>query len=125
MGLKPMVSATGQVTVSACIMLFIALFADQPWTLPAPSTNTILAILGLGILSTSFAYTLYFKLLASAGASNLMLVTFLIPVTAILLGVLVLGEILHTSEIIGMLLIALGLLAIDGRVLKYFKKTLP
>lgn len=125
MGLKPMVSATGQVTVSAIIMLFIALLADHPWTLPVPSTNTILSILGLGILSTSFAYTLYFKLLASAGASNLMLVTFLIPVTAILLGVLVLGEILHTSEIIGMLLIALGLLAIDGRILKNFRKTLP
>ncbi len=125
MGLKPMVTATGQVTVSAFIMLFISLFADQPWTLPVPSTNTILSILGLGILSTSFAYTLYFKLLASAGASNLMLVTFLIPVTAILLGVLVLGEILHTSEIIGMLLIALGLLAIDGRILKNFRKTLP
>ena len=125
MGLKPMVTATGQVTVSAIIMLFIALLADQPWTLPVPSTNTILSILGLGILSTSFAYTLYFKLLASAGASNLMLVTFLIPVTAILLGVLVLGEILHTSEIIGMLLIALGLLAIDGRILKNFRKILP
>ena len=125
MGLKPMVTATGQVTVSAIIMLFIALFADQPWTLPVPSTKTILSILGLGILSTSFAYTLYFKLLASAGASNLMLVTFLIPVTAILLGVLVLGEILHTSEIIGMLLIALGLLAIDGRILKNFRKILP
>ncbi len=125
MGLKPMVTATGQVTVSAFIMLFISLLADQPWTLPVPSTNTILSILGLGILSTSFAYTLYFKLLASAGASNLMLVTFLIPVTAILLGVLVLGEILHTSEIIGMLLIALGLLAIDGRIFKNFRKTLP
>ena len=125
MGLKPMVTATGQVTVSDIILLFIALLADQPWTLPVPSTNTILSILGLGILSTSFAYTLYFKLLASAGASNLMLVTFLIPVTAILLGVLVLGEILHTSEIIGMLLIALGLLAIDGRILKNFRKILP
>ena len=49
-------------------------------------------MLGLALLSTALAYVLYFRILATAGATNLLLVTFLIPVSAIVLGVAVLGE---------------------------------
>jgi drug/metabolite transporter (DMT)-like permease len=115
MGIAPMATATGQVTASSVILLPLMLVVDQPWTLPSPSVNTIAALLGLAILSTAIAYILYFRILATAGATNLLLVTFLIPVSAILLGILVLGETLQVKHVLGMLLIGLGLAAIDGR----------
>ena len=77
-----------------------------------------MALIGLAFFSTAIAYILYFKLLASAGATNSLLVTFLIPVTAILLGTFVLGEQLAPRHFAGMALIALGLAAIDGRLLR-------
>ncbi|AGB69862.1 MULTISPECIES: DMT family transporter [Rhizobium] len=116
MGLAPIIPAAGQVTGSAIMLLPIALFVDRPWTLAMPSTETWLALAGLAILSTAIAYVLFFRILATAGATNLMLVTFLIPVSAILLGALVLGESLQSKHFIGMALIAVGLAAIDGRL---------
>ena len=59
---------------------------------------------------------LYFRILAAAGATNLLLVTFLNPVTAILLGALVLAELLLPRNFSGMALIGLGLMLIDGRL---------
>jgi drug/metabolite transporter (DMT)-like permease len=76
------------------------------------------ALLGLGLLSTAAAYVIYFRILARSGATNLLLVTFLIPVSAILLGASVLGERLSAPQLAGMGLIVLGLAAIDGRILR-------
>ncbi|ORE91621.1 hypothetical protein ATO4_18534 [Aurantimonas sp. 22II-16-19i] len=115
MGISPIATATGQVSASALILLPAALLIDRPWTLPLPGTATIGAVLGLALLCTALAYILFFRLLASAGATNLLLVTFLIPVSAILLGVLFLGEVLLPRHVGGMALIGLGLAAIDGR----------
>jgi len=114
-GVPPLATATGQVTMSALVLLPIALLVDQPWRLPPPGTEVWAAILGLAVLSTAAAYVLYFRILATAGASNLLLVTFLIPVTAILLGSTLLGEVLEAKHFIGMGLIGAGLAAIDGR----------
>src|SRR5271167_691637 len=74
------------------------------------------AVFGVGLLSTALAYVLCFRILAAAGATNLLLVTFLIPVSAILLGALVLGELLLPRHFLGMALIGLGLMFIDGRL---------
>ncbi|WP_446686033.1 EamA family transporter [Oceanisphaera arctica] len=71
---------------------------------------------GLAVLSTAVAYVLYFKILESAGTTNLLLVTLLVPVSAILLGSLLLNETLEAVHFVGMALIALGLSAIDGRL---------
>ena len=117
MGVDPIVAAAGQVTASALVLAPVALMVDRPWTLAPPSATVWAAIVGVAILSTAVAYSLYFRILAHAGATNLLLVTFLIPVTAILLGVLVLDETLKTEHVFGMALIGLGLVAIDGRVL--------
>ncbi len=57
-----------------------------------PSAATWLSLIGLAALSTALAYIVFFRILARSGATNVMLVTLLIPVTAILLGWLVLGE---------------------------------
>ncbi len=115
MGLNPIITAAGQVTASTLIMVPIALAVDGPLDLTSPSINTWASIMGLAILSTAAAYVLYFKILESAGATNLLLVTLLLPVSAILLGSIFLSEVLEAVHFVGMAIIALGLSAIDGR----------
>ena len=98
------------------MLLPLALLIDQPWTLVMPAGETWAAIAGLALLSTSLAYVIYFRILAVAGATNLLLVTFLIPVSAIALGILVLGEQLAARHFAGMAVIGASLAAIDGRL---------
>lgn len=117
LGVRPLATAAGQVTASTLLLLPVALVVDRPWALTMPGAPVWAAVLGIAILSTALAYLLYFRLLATAGATNLLLVTFLIPVSAILLGVLVLGEHLDVRHYGGMVLIGCGLAAIDGRLL--------
>ena len=90
---------------------------ERPWQLPMPGIATWLALLGLAALSTALAYIVFFQILRRSGSTNVMLVTLLIPVTAILLGHLVLGESISPGEIIGALVIGSALLVIDGRLL--------
>jgi drug/metabolite transporter (DMT)-like permease len=116
LGVSPLATATGQVTASSLLLVPLALAVERPWSLPLPGGDTVAAVVGLAILSTALAYILYFRLLASAGATNLLLVTFLIPVSAIALGAVVLGEHLAPKHFAGMALIGLGLACIDGRV---------
>ena len=114
LGVQPLQAAAGQLTASAILILPIMLLIDPAWT--APSSVTWGAVAGLALLSTALAYVIYFHILAAAGATNLLLVTFLIPVTAILLGAAFLGERLELRQFAGMALIGLGLAAIDGRI---------
>jgi drug/metabolite transporter (DMT)-like permease len=116
MGVSPLATATGQVTASTVMLLPIVLAVDHPWTLTMPHAATIGAVIGIGILSTAVGYVLYFRILATSGATNLLLVTFLNPVSAILLGALVLGEVLEPRQFAGMALIGSGLAFIDGRL---------
>ena len=109
-------TATGQVTASSLLLAPAMLWIDRPWMLAWPSAAAIAALVAVALLSTALAYVLYFRILSTAGATNLLLVTFLIPVSAILLGVLVLREVLLAKHVIGMVLIGLGLAAIDGRL---------
>ncbi|MBY0333346.1 MAG: DMT family transporter [Acetobacteraceae bacterium] len=116
MGVPPLATAAGEVTASTLMLLPLALLVDRPWTLPMPGWEGWGAMVGIGLLSTALAYVLYFRILAAAGATNLLLVTFLIPVSAILLGALVLGERLEPRHFGGMAIIGLGLACIDGRL---------
>lgn len=115
MGVTPMTTATGQVVASSILLLPLMLVIDRPWTLAAPSMAAIGALVGVAALSTALAYHLYFRILSTAGATNLLLVTFLIPASAIILGVLFLDESLLPRHVAGMGLIGVGLAAIDGR----------
>jgi len=117
-GTSPMVVATGQVTASSLMMTPVALLFGFPTGYLMPSIEVWGALFGLAALCSVAAYILYFRILATSGATNLMLVTFLIPPSAILLGVLFLGEHLQTSQIIGMSLIFVGLAVMDGRLLQ-------
>lgn len=118
MEVRPMATATGQVTMSSLILLPLVLIVDQPWTLGAPSAGVLAALLALGLVSTALAYIAYFRVLATAGATNLVLVTLMVPVTAILLGVTFLGEALAANHLAGLALIGMGLAVIDGRPLR-------
>jgi len=120
-GMPPLTTAAGQSAMAAAMLMPLAVVVDRPWTLAPPGAATLGAILGLATLSSAFAYVLYFRILATAGATNLLLVTFLIPASAILLGVLVLGETLSARHLLGILLIGLGLAAIDGRPWRAFR----
>ena len=118
MGIAPTAVATGQLTAAALVMLPLVLLFEPPWLTAAPSAQAWLSLAALALFCTSLAYILYFRLLASAGATNSLLVTFLIPVTAIRLGALFLGERLEWRSFAGPGLIAAGLAAIDGRLFR-------
>lgn len=115
-GVAPLQSATCQLMSSAAIMTFVVALIDQPWNLPMPSRPAIGAVLALAVFGTALAYLVFFRILARAGASNVMLVTLLIPVSAVALGHFFLGEPIHIKEIAGAAVIGLGLLFIDGRL---------
>ncbi|MBX9587935.1 MAG: EamA family transporter [Hyphomonadaceae bacterium] len=120
--IPPLVSSATQLTCSAAMLLPIAALADRFWLLPAPSAPVVGAVLGLAVFSTALAYIVFFRINATAGPSNVMLVTLLVPVTATALGVLVLGEDLKLNQIAGALVIASGLIVIDGRLLARFRR---
>lgn len=116
MNLHPVTTAAGQVSASAILTLPFVFIIDQPSWSTLPSTHAITALVTLAIACTAFAYILYFRILAVAGATNLMLVTFLIPVWASILGVVLLGESFDRHQLAGVVVIALGLSLIDGRM---------
>ena len=123
--IPPLATATGQLCASSMILIPLTLWIDQPWTMTIPSIEGMGSLLGIALLSTALAYVIYFRLLKTAGATNLLLVTLLIPVSAIILGVFLLDESLQPQHLSGMGLISLGLLIMDGRLLQFFRKTFP
>lgn len=114
-GVSPVVAATGQITASSILVAPFALIFDQPWTL-SPGWTTVGALVAVAVLSTALAYLIFFRVLATAGATNVMLVTFLQPIGALALGALILGEALTWNLFAGMALIFAGIGAIDGRI---------
>ncbi len=123
--IPPLATATGQLCASSMILIPLTLWIDQPWTMTIPSIEGMGSLLGIALLSTALAYVIYFRLLKTAGATNLLLVTLLIPVSAIILGVFLLDESLEPQHLSGMAVISLGLLIMDGRLLQFFRKTFP
>jgi drug/metabolite transporter (DMT)-like permease len=122
MGVSPFSVTTGQLSAGAVMMLPVALISDHPWSMALPPIQAWAAIAALAILCTALGYVLYFRLIDRAGATNALLVTLLVPPTAILLGVLFLGEVISPTDFAGLALIALGLAAIDGRILNRLRR---
>lgn len=120
--LPPIVPAAGQLAASTILLAPVSMLVEQPWTLDAPSLQSIAALCALALASTALAYVLYFRLLATAGATNLLLVTMLIPVSAVILGALFLDERLQAREFAGMAIITAGLLVVDRRLLTIWHK---
>lgn len=116
-GISPLAVSTGQLSAGALVMLPLALLIDRPWLAPVPSAGALSAIVALAVVCSALGYVLYFRLIDSAGATNALLVTLLVPPVAILLGWLLLNEAIGPRDFAGLGLIALGLAAIDGRLL--------
>lgn len=114
----PLSLATGQLLVSSAIMAVLAFAFDDPSQLLEASLASWLSLLGLAILATSLAYIIFFRVVARSGPANVLLVTMMIPVSAIAMGVTVLCETLEAREVFGAIIILLALLIIDGRLLK-------
>lgn len=114
--MTPLVIAIGQVIAAAVIMFPVMMLFDQPWSLPVAGWDAWAGAIGLAIPSTAIAYVFYFRLIDTAGASNAMLVAFIMPIIAVILGVVALDETVELKEAAGAVLIALGLVAIDGRL---------
>jgi drug/metabolite transporter (DMT)-like permease len=121
-GIPALKVATGQITGSTLVLIPLTAVIDHPWTLPMPSAHAFEAWVGIAVFSTALAYMIYFRILAVAGATNLMLVTFLLPISALILGVSFLGETITLQAIGGMALIGVGLAAIDGRLVSRVSK---
>jgi len=124
-GLPALVTATGQVSAGAAVALPLALTIDQPWTHPMPGIAAWAAILAAAMFCTALGYALYFRILATAGATNLMLVTLLMPAGAVFLGIAILGERIHLGDFAGMVLIGFGLVSIDGRAFALIRPRSP
>jgi drug/metabolite transporter (DMT)-like permease len=120
----PLATAAFQLMASSLVMAVVAAAVERPWQLPLPGVTTWLAIVGSAALSTALAYIIFFRILRRAGSTNVMLVTLLIPVTAITLGFLVLGETISLREIVGAVVIGSALLIIDGRMSRLFRRPL-
>lgn len=118
--IPPIVTATGQLTCSTLMIIPIAIWVDKPWLISMPGVQTFGSIIALALVCTALAYIIYFRILASAGATNILLVTFLIPISALILGAIFLGERLELRHFLGMGIIVIGLAAIDGRVKNFF-----
>jgi drug/metabolite transporter (DMT)-like permease len=112
------VNAAGMLLCASIIMLPLAIIIDAPWSV-RPSLEALSAVFAIAVISTAVAYLMYFHLLAAVGATNVLLVTFLVPISALLLGVGILGEVIKVLEYAGMGCIFLGLIIIDGRALKW------
>lgn len=120
-GMDPVIVSAGQLVASSLLLLPIALFFDSPWNLETPSPRAVGAVVGLALLCTALAYVLFFRVLDGAGATNVSLVTILVPASAILLGVLFLDERFTLLQICGMALIIIGLLVKDGRLQRLWR----
>lgn len=124
LGITPLQSAHGQLVAASLVIAPVALVIEQPWTLPAPSAAQIASVLAIGVVSTALGFILFFRILGRAGATNALLVTLLVPVTAFAVSAIFLGEKLEPRNFAGLGFIAVGLGLIDGRPLRYIQSRL-
>ena len=114
--LPPVVSAAGMLTIST-IFLSPYILSTHFEELSSLNLDTLKYALGFALICTVFAYFIYFKILQNTGAGNLLICTIIIPPSSIILNSIFIGEVINTNEILGLLVIIVGLLVIDGRIL--------
>lgn len=117
-GIAPLTTATWMMLWSSLIMLLAVVLLGNPREFLMASQGTWAALIALAALSSSLAYILFFRIIARAGPSFGALCTMIIPVFAILLAFVFLGETLEAHEVAGALGIGLALIIIDGRLLR-------
>jgi drug/metabolite transporter (DMT)-like permease len=106
-GVSHSVASTGQLLSASAFMAPAALIFEQPFAL-RPGLAAIGSVLVLALVGTSFAYILYYWLIEKTGATSTSVVTYIIPISGIALGALVLGERLDWTAFVGLALIVAG-----------------
>jgi drug/metabolite transporter (DMT)-like permease len=109
-GLDPMAPAAGSLVCGAAILIPVGLVVEQPWTL-VPSTNSLLALLGLAVFSTAAAFVIYFRLIQTLGSVGTTAQAYLRVPLGVALGVLFLGEHLSPTAWIGLACVVVGVAA--------------
>ena len=113
-GQPPLLTAGGAMTSSAVMIVPLALIIDRPWTLD-PSAASVTAVVGLGLASTALAFVVYFRLLRTLGPLGVAMGGYLRAGFAVLLGVVLLGEPITVSLLVGLALIVGGVAVVNGR----------
>lgn len=117
--IHPAISATMMLCISSIILMPIVIYMGVDF-IAVSKIESIIPLLGLSIFSTAVAYLIFYKLIKNIG-SNVMLVTLLMPISAIFMSIIFLGESIATQHIIGLILILIGLILVDGRILQRFR----
>ncbi|MDG2187087.1 MAG: DMT family transporter [Hyphomicrobiales bacterium] len=120
--IHPAVSATMMLCISSIILLPIILFIGFDFK-NITKIHAIIPILGLSIFSTAIAYLIFYKLIKTIG-SNVMLVTLLMPISAIFMSIIFLGETIAKQHIVGLFMILTGLVLVDGRMVIFIRSRL-
>lgn len=113
-GLPPLVAPAAQLMMAAIFLLPVSLVVERPYTLPFPSLPALASLLSLSLLGTAVAFTVYYHILEKMNASELSMVTYLMPVFGVALGVVILGEKLNWNAYLGCALILLGVMTVNG-----------
>lgn len=117
--IHPAISATMMLCISSIILMPIVIYMGVDF-IAVSKIESMIPLLGLSIFSTAVAYLIFYKLIKNIG-SNVMLVTLLMPISAIFMSIIFLGESIATQHIIGLILILIGLILVDGRILQRFR----
>jgi drug/metabolite transporter (DMT)-like permease len=121
MHIPPIIAALSQLLGALVFVIPLALYYEQPLTMIMPSYKAIIGISGLTLLSTTLAFIIYFNLNKNAGPTYASMSTLLFPIIAIILGALILKEKLNLYNIIGALIVIIGL-AIAHNLIKFNSK---
>jgi drug/metabolite transporter (DMT)-like permease len=114
--IPPPILACGQLAGSTIVLLPLVLFITRPWELSLPSADVLGAVVGLGLVCSTLAYLIFFRLLSTVGITNISLVTLLIPLSASTLGMAFLNEPFTWRLVAGMAIICVAAALIDGRL---------
>ena len=120
-GIPPVVTSAAMLSTASLIMAPLTFMLETPFD-PLPALPAWSAVVALGLASTALAYLLYFRILADAGATNAMLVTFIQPPVSIFLGIVFLSETVAPHQFGGLAIILAGLVLVDGRLLRFMSQ---
>jgi drug/metabolite transporter (DMT)-like permease len=113
-GLPPLVAPTAQLAMATLFLIPLVLVVEQPFSRPLPSWTALASLLALSVVGTAMAFVLYYRLLEKLTATNISMVTYLVPVIGVLLGVVVLNEQPGWNAYAGCALILLGVMVVNG-----------
>ena len=118
--IHPTISATGMLSMSTIILFPFIIIYNGNELININSTVLYYSCM-FAFICTVLAYFLYFKILETNGAGNLLICTIIIPPSSILLNAFFINEIIKIYELIGLIIITLGLIILDGRIINYIK----